>query len=94
MHHDAQFAIVTDPANPNKPPVVNPDAPVNLDVHLIKAYPKHLAEVSYSLNNTVSVANYWRVKIFKDFAYVGIGVDVKTGVNGQVSPKVGIIIPY
>lgn len=91
MRYDAQMAVVTDPNNPNKPPVVKPNDTVNLDVHLIKAYPKQLLEVTYSTDNTASIMNYWRIKVVKETAYFGAGVDIK---DKNVRAKLGILIPH
>ncbi len=67
----AQLQIVTDPAKPDKPPEKPAaDQPVNLNVYNIKAYPKHLLEVTV-YQNAGDVAYMTRVTVFKRTGYLG-----------------------
>ncbi len=67
----ADFQVVTDPAKPDKPPdKPKPAEPVNLNVYNIKAYPKHLIEVT-AYQNAADVAYMTRVTVFKRTGYLG-----------------------
>ncbi len=67
----AQLQIVTDPVRPDKPPdKPAADQPVNLNVYNIKAYPKHLLEVT-AYQKAVDVAYMTRVTVFKRTGYLG-----------------------
>lgn len=67
----AQVQIVTDPEIPNKlPDKPAADQPVALNVYNIKAYPKHLLEIT-AYRNAVDAAYMTRVQVFGATGYLG-----------------------
>lgn len=67
----AQVQIVTDPARPDKKPEKPADEQsVNLNVYNIKAYPRHLLEVTV-YKNAADVAYMTRVQVFGATGYLG-----------------------
>lgn len=90
----ADFAIVTDPANPTTPVDLKQVAqlpantPVTLNQYNVQAYPQHMAEVSYYSGNSGDVAYMSRVKVFGKTGYVGPVVrygDTKVSVGARIS---------
>jgi hypothetical protein len=76
----ADFAIVTDPAQPDKapvldnktsPPALSADKPVVLNQYNVKAYPKALLELTVYNDKTLDIAYLERVKVFGMTGYVG-----------------------
>ena len=67
----AQLQIVTDPSKPDKPPdKPAADQPVSLNVYNIRAYPKHLLEVT-AYHRAGDIAYMTRVQVFKRTGYIG-----------------------
>jgi multidrug efflux pump subunit AcrB len=96
----ADFAIVTDPKNPDEQPAVNPDDPVKLNVYNIKAYPKRFAEVSIGINGA-DVAYLRRVDIPKvpllvpkgAVGYAGPFIRAEYG-SGGVDAGLRLVVPF
>lgn len=85
----ADFQIVTDPAKPDqKPEPLRPEQPVNLNVYNVKAYPKHLLEVTV-YRNAADVAYMSRVRVFGATGYVGPVVDYD-GYRARGKVRVGV----
>lgn len=71
IQNGAQLQIVTNPAKPDqKPDKPAADQPVNLNVYNIKAFPKHLLEVT-AYRSAADVAYMTRVMVFKRTGYLG-----------------------
>ena len=76
----ADFAIVTDPAQAGKTPVLDnkigpptfpADKPVTLNQYNIQAYPKALLELTAYSDKSLDVAYLRRVKVFGATGYIG-----------------------
>lgn len=90
----ADFAIVTDPANPSKQVDIKQvqqlpaNTTVTLNQYNVQAYPQRIAEVSYYSNNSGDVAYMSRVKVFGKTGYIGPAIkydDNKIAVGARVS---------
>lgn len=90
----ANFQIVTDPAKPDKPPdKPAADQPVNLNVYNVKAYPKHLVEVT-AYQRAADVAYMTRVTVFKHTGYLGPVVNYDTDrKSGKVKIGLRLSVP-
>lgn len=91
----ADFQIVTDPANPDKPPEKpNPEQPVNLNVYNVKAYPKHLIEAT-AYQRAADVAYMTRVTVFKHTGYLGPVVSYDADrQSGKVKIGLRLSVPF
>ena len=68
----ADFAIVTDPKNPNQKPNPPKDSTVNLNQYNLFAYPKTQAVIAYSPGTEVILSYQWKIIKAKGFqGYIG-----------------------
>lgn len=89
------YVLVTDPANPQKPPrfdTLQPDQPLKLNVYNVKPYPKRLLEVTI-YRKAADVALLQKITVFKRTGYLGPAISYDADRRSKVRIGVRLSVP-